>query len=180
MTGGGVNVALTRLGEVLRWPEPIELLLVGGAAGLMTGLLPAERTTADCDVMRYLPQDAVAALELASRTVAEELGLNPRWLNADVEHVGVLPDGWAGRRQRVGQFGELYVYAVGREDLIAMKFYAGRDQDLDDLDALVVTERDATFVRCYLVDRPRLSPRPIALEKIAAALELLDGWEPLP
>lgn len=73
-----VEQALQRLGERLDYHRDVELLLVGGAAGMVTGVLPAQRTTTDCDVMIYVPPKALAAVELAAEIVASELGLAGR------------------------------------------------------------------------------------------------------
>ncbi len=58
--------ALRRLGEVLGDCRDIEMLVVGGAAGMITGLLPPSRVTTDCDIMAYMPEDALAQVELAA------------------------------------------------------------------------------------------------------------------
>ncbi|MCG8512066.1 MAG: hypothetical protein MI741_22855, partial [Rhodospirillales bacterium] len=66
--------ALSRLGEVVDWDEPVELLLIGGAAGMVTGELAAERVTADCDVIDFVPIEAAAEVGRSSRQMADEMG----------------------------------------------------------------------------------------------------------
>lgn len=66
MNTSTVERALTRLGESLRYHREIEVLLVGGAAGMLTGVFPASRTTIDCDVMVYVPREAMIAVETAA------------------------------------------------------------------------------------------------------------------
>jgi hypothetical protein len=51
MNTTAVERALKKLGERFSYHTEVELLLVGGAAGMLTGLLPPARTTTDCDVM---------------------------------------------------------------------------------------------------------------------------------
>ena len=51
------------------------------------------------------------------------------------------------------------VWAVSRPDLIAMKFLAGRVQDIEDLHALVVSRDEFQFVRRYLDDQAVLRHR---------------------
>lgn len=146
-----VEQALRLLGESLNISEGVEILLVGGAAGMITGVLSSNRVTTDCDVIKYLPDDAMAAVELAAEKVAEELELSPNWLNSDV-HIrsDTLPKGWDERKQRVGKYGVLTVSAASRIDLIAMKVLAGRDQDIEDLIAMKLRQDDVEFVREYL------------------------------
>ncbi len=129
----------------------VEILLVGGAAGMLTGVLSASRTTIDCDVMISAPPGAVARLEEVARTVADDMGLSKTWLNDDATLVRwKLPEGWMTRRVLVLEEGKLRVFAASRTDLIALKALAGRDQDLEDLRTLGVTKDDAAFVRAHL------------------------------
>ena len=80
-----VERALSRLGAVLEYHTDIDILLVGGAAGLLTGVLARGRTTTDCDVMVAVPAEGLFAVERAAAIVAQELGLAERWFNSDVE-----------------------------------------------------------------------------------------------
>ncbi|MBL0870483.1 MAG: hypothetical protein IBJ18_07910 [Phycisphaerales bacterium] len=106
MESGAVEHALERLGQRLSFRTEVELLLVGGAAGMLTGVLPAGRTTTDCDVMVYAPEDATWAVESAAAEVAKDLGLPPTWLNSQVQiRRDVLPDDWQSRRVWVGSWG---------------------------------------------------------------------------
>jgi len=142
-----VEKALRRLGDKLDPERQVEILLVGGAAGMVTGVFAANRVTTDCDVMVYLPAKALAAVESAAEQVADELQLAPNWLNSNVQiRLDTLPDGWEGRKQWVNRYGPMNVYAASRIDLIAMKVLAGRDQDIEDLDALKVCTDDLAFV----------------------------------
>lgn len=59
-----VDRALKALGERVQYHAPIELLLVGGAAGMLTGVLGHGRTTLDCDVMVSEPGEALVVIEL--------------------------------------------------------------------------------------------------------------------
>lgn len=168
-----VERALRRLGERLEYHTEVEILLVGGAAGMVAGVLPAARVTTDCDVMVCIPPSAMLAVELAAESVAGEVGLSPTWLNRDVQlRRDALPDGWIERKQWVGTFGRLRVYAASRPDLIAMKVLAGRDQDLDDLSAMRVRMDEVEFVRRYLDSLVGKGTTP---EQIADAREVLGS-----
>ncbi len=171
--------ALRQVGENLPTGFEVKIIIVGGAAGMLTGILPVGRTTFDCDVILCEPTDRLAELENIASGVAEKLGLPPRWLNADVQLLfDALPRGWESRRVMVGYFssrtggdglerrsssaspsGSLMVWAVSRPDLIAMKFLAGRVQDIEDLQALAVSRDEFQFVRRYLDDQAALRHR---------------------
>lgn len=146
-----IRFALRRLGERLGTGGPIEILIVGGAAALLTGQLPGSVTTGDVDVMQVRPPDDAELLEAAGK-LGRELGLPPYWLNRD--DVGLyrssLADGWESRRVPVGTFGRLRVDAVARIDLIAMKFMAHRPTDREHLKELNVTADELEFVDRYL------------------------------
>ncbi len=175
MNTTGVERALARPGEVFEYHREVEILIVGGAAGLLTGVLSPSRTTTDCDVMAYSPPNAATAVELAAEAVAEEIGLAPHWLNSDVQIRGdSLPVGWERRRVWVGEFGRLRVWAVSRLDLIAMKVLAGRDQDVEDLSVMRVRADETEFVRTYL---DSLAGRGTPLEEITDARAILNAIE---
>ena len=55
MTAEEIEGALQRVGQVLESDIDVEILIVGGAAGMLTGVFPPTRTTTDCDVMLYVP-----------------------------------------------------------------------------------------------------------------------------
>ncbi len=173
-----VERALRRLGEVLQYHCDIEILLVGGAAGMVTGVLAPSRVTTDCDVMIYIPPDAMAAVELAAGTVADEMTLSPSWLNSDVQlRLDALPDGWKQRQISVGTYGRLRVYAASRPDLIAMKVLAGRDQDIEDLQAMRIRQDDVDFVTDYLDSLDSKGTKPEQIEEAKVLLESLEVHE---
>lgn len=83
-----------------------------------------------------------------------------------------LPTGWRERAQTIARFGLLRVTAIGRLDLIAMKFIAGRPEDRKDLNALAVTRVEARFVREYLDELARSHPQ--ERQHVPDAIELLE------
>lgn len=175
MNTTAVERALQLLGERFTYHTQVELLLVGGAAGMLTGLLPPSRTTTDCDVMVYVPENAMGAIEVAAEHVARELGLAAKWLNSDVQiRPDALPDGWQTRRIRIGTWGQLSVFAVSRVDLIAMKVLAGRAQDLEDIRSMKPHPDDVEFVLRYLDGLLAKGTTPV---QIAEAREVLESLE---
>jgi len=112
--------------------SPLNLLVCGGSALIVTGLRP--RGTQDVDVLAYevgesgmvssrpLPE----ALHPMIRTVAEEFGLKENWLNdgpASIYQIG-MPEGYEDRTL-VREYGDaLKVSYIGRWDQIHLKLYA--------------------------------------------------------
>lgn len=171
-----VEQALARLGQVFKYERDVEILLVGGAAGMLTGVLAQARTTTDCDVMVSDPAGAIGELEAAARTVAASLELAPDWFNSHVQlRLDALPDGWRNRRAWVGSYGRVQVWAASRVDLIAMKVLAGRAQDLEALEELKVLQEDIEFTRAYLEN---LHKKGTQQQQIDDAMDLLESLEP--
>lgn len=168
-----LEAAFAALGAGLDWPSDVEIVVVGGAALALTGLLP-RRVTVDCDVALHTPRAAWSALARAAAQVAVSLGLPADWLNPETETLAHrMPDGWRDRATEIGRYGSIRVVALGRRDLIAMKFIAGRAADLEDLGALGVTATEGEFVRAYLRDLERKHPGR-EREQVRDALSLLE------
>src|SRR4051812_2595701 len=146
-----IRKAFKALGARLEQGREVEILLVGGAAGVLTGCLPAAWTTADVDLIDvHAAKDRDALLD-AAVVVGRQLSLPNDWLNDWSGLYGwTLPDGWQDRRCHIGRFGEVVVYAASRLDLIAMKFMAHRPGDLEHLEQMGVRVDDVNFVRGYL------------------------------
>lgn len=148
--------ALKLTGRKLDWPGEVEIVIAGGAAGMLLGIWAPDRVTEDCDIVDISPpiQPRRAVLQ-AAREAAEDTGLSDDWLNDHFMTFGTLdtlPDGWRQRSVQIGVFAKLTVTSLGRQDLLAMKLYAGRSQDLQDIysgiDSLKV--QDIAFMRSYL------------------------------
>ena len=173
MTASQMLAALNRLGDLLQWPEPVEILLIGGAAGMATGLLDPGRTTGDCDVADLSPGQAAGALEQAARQVARERSLASNWLNDRAGQLNVLPDGWRSRRCPIGTYGQLRVFAASRLDLLATNVFAHRGADRDDVAAMHIVPDEIKFVRRYL-NMLRVPSRGADLDQVQQATRYLD------
>lgn len=174
MKAADLDSAIALLCERFDCHCDVEILLVGGAAGMLTGVLGPERTTIDCDVIDYEPAAAWTEIESLAAEIGKELGLPDRWLNSNVQiRLDCLPDNWKSRRQLILSGNRLLVYAISRLDLIAMKFMAHRRRDLEDLGKLAVTSDDVEFVRKYLQNLPEKGTRQ---EQILEAVEVLNSW----
>lgn len=130
---------LKSLGAALPGGPGIRLVLAGGSAGLIAGLLGADRVTADCDVILLRPEEMWIELEDAAEQVANEAELSPDWLsNSCRMFAWSLPLGWEQRCEPVGRFGRLDVWRLSRIDLIGAKVMSApkRPQDVRDLVAI--------------------------------------------
>lgn len=171
-----IEKVLKALGQRLEdLPYDVEILVVGAVAGVVVGVFDPDRATLDCDVMDYKPADALGAVELAADEVGKELNLPPDWFNSKVQiRRDALPDGWEGRKVWLGTFGKLTVWAASRPDMIAMKVFAGREQDLADLIVAKVQSDEAEFVRQHLQTLPQ---KGTPADQIEDAIDVLDNLE---
>ncbi len=140
-----MHQALNELGQ--RCPPQSEVIIVGGAAGVLCDWL--DRATTDIDVIDATPR--LVLMQSALAGVAETLGLPEHWLNDGAKaFVDVLPPDFRTRLVDLGQFGHLRVHAISRQDFILLKLYAFRDVDFEDLRLLQPTAHELDFVRRQL------------------------------
>lgn len=146
-----IQKAFAAMGAHLRLGHDVEILVIGGAAGILLGELAGAWTTQDVDVVHCkLPKDREAVLDAAA-AITRRLSLPPAWLNDfGGLYAWTLPEAWESRRVAAGTYGELTVYSVSRTDLIAMKFVAHRTRDLEHLARLGVTAEDLEFTKRHL------------------------------
>lgn len=131
----------------------VRILVVGGTAGLLGGLLRGSRTTGDCDVMAVRPEGAWPDVERAAAAVAKEMKLPENWLNTNCRAFAwSMPLGWEGRCEPVGDFGLLEVWRASRIDLIASKIVAApkRPQDIEDVRDMRPTADELDFVQEHI------------------------------
>ena len=137
-----------------------DLFIVGGAA--MALAYDASRVTRDVDAV-FVPHGVVLA---EARSVAAALGLPPWWLNDQAStYVSTRPD--AGRREVFDHPG-IRVMAASPEHVFAMKAFAARSRDEDDLRTLAkiigVTTLDFAMELCALFfPEEELPPRSRAM-----------------
>ncbi len=118
--------ALVELDALMR--EPARLVIGGGAA--MTLAYDHPLATQDVDAFAARGGLRVAELDGLARKVADQLNVAPDWLNAHFEtFTAVLPADYATRLRTVYSGKHLQVDALGPEDLLVMKCFAGRDKD---------------------------------------------------
>ena len=136
-----LDLALTSLAIRLAENQaaPIEFVICGGSALILTGMIP--RTTKDVDVVAmirggvlYSPDPLPEELQKASAEVAEDLGLARNWLNngpsqgdGGLFQMG-LPAGFANRLKSKTYTSLLTVHFIDRVDQIHFKLYAAVDR----------------------------------------------------
>ncbi len=128
--------------------DVVRLYVIGGSAGLLSGLLPSHRTTGDVDVGTVDPQEHWGRVCDAAREVAKKMSLPGQWLNDRCQMYGwCLPLGWRERCEPMNRYGPLEVFAIERRDFIAAKVISApkRPQDLEDLRDLSPTAEELAF-----------------------------------
>ena len=131
----------------------VRIVLVGGVAGMLLGVLQPNRTTADCDVIEVTPEADWPRVQKAAHQVAKDLGLPKDWLNRDC---GIfqyrLRLGWQSRLVKMEQFGSLEVFLLSRIDLFCHKICSAkkRAQDRDDLTAMRPTAEEIAIAEEHL------------------------------
>ena len=133
--------------------EPQQIVVCGGAALILTGMVP--RTTSDVDIVALMragtllsPDPLPTSLEIAAKEVADLTGMDPAWLNnlpgrgeGGLYQMG-LPEGFVDRLQRKDYGTHLTVWVISRLDQIHFKLYAAIDRGgyhVEDLRALAPT-----------------------------------------
>ena len=137
--------ALGRLDALLE--RPVALILGGGSAMMLAYQLPVRTTDADA----YPQGGAIADLDPLVKQVGRELGLSPDWLNPHFSTFAhVLPEDYGKRLKDVFVGAWLRVRALGVEDLLIMKAFAGRAKDVGHARALLKRGPDLTIVEARL------------------------------
>jgi len=168
--------AMRELGKRYISEREVELVLIGGAAGMLTGELSVNRVTMDCDVIDCVPVDALEEIEKIASELAESMGLASGWLSTQAMMLDILPDGWRRRRKAMGVFGQIRLYAIGRRDLLATKAYANRPQDREDILAMRPNRAELDFIRTYL-QMLRVPSRKANLDQVESAIRLVEALQ---
>jgi hypothetical protein len=125
----------------------VTLILGGGSAMMLGYQLPVRTTDADA----YPVGMSVEALDPYIKRVARALGLAADWLNPHFSTFAhVLPDDYGTRLKDVFVGHQLRVRALGVEDLLIMKAFAGRAKDVGHARALLKRNPDLALVEARL------------------------------
>lgn len=158
--------ALTRLESHL--DRPLKLLVAGGGAMLLAHELPM--ATADIDAFPFQSDWTIAEVDKIAKRVASELNIRADWLNPYFSSFSyVIPKDYAKRLISVYKGKMLRVYALGAEDLLVLKCFAGREKDVSHARHLMKRCKKLRFVEKHLE---------LMLEKnIPKAQEALDFFD---
>ena len=138
-----MRAALGKLDEHIAAPAH---LVVGGGAAMVLAY-GYNLATQDVDVFAARGGLGVSDLHAAAHAVADDLGIQPDWLNSHFEtFTHVLPPDYASRLEPVFQGKWLRVDALGAEDLLLMKCFAGRDKDRPHARKLIRRAKDLGVV----------------------------------
>jgi hypothetical protein len=157
-------------------PSAARLILGGGAA--MVAAYGHTLATRDVDATTTKGSLSMADLDAAAKRVARRLDLEPDWLNPYFDvYTPVLPPDYATRLRRVYDGKNLRVDALGPEDLLVMKCFAGRDKDRPHARRLLRLAKDLDVVDRRLGEL--LEARYPGAERAADAFDdLKDDLEP--
>src|SRR5512138_2991908 len=123
--------------------RPVTLIVGGGTAMMLAYGLPV-RTT---DVDAYPRDGSLDELRDAIHAVADAQGLAKDWINPWFETFAyVLPADYGARLRPVFRGTRLQVVALGVEDLLVMKCFAGREKDVSHARALLRRKPDLATV----------------------------------
>ena len=138
-----MRAALGKLDEHIT--SPAHLVVGGGAAMVLA--YGYNLATQDVDVFAARGGLRVADLHAAAQAVADELHIQHDWLNSHFEtFTHVLPPDYASRLEPIFQGKWLRVDALGAEDLLVMKCFAGRDKDRPHARKLVRRVKDLSVI----------------------------------
>jgi hypothetical protein len=145
LTGEILQKAFDALDEAL--PGPVDLVVGGGTAMMLAYRIPVRTTDVDAYPVKMTPSE----LDPYVKQVARKQKLPGDWLNphyATFAHV--LPPGYSGRLRDVFVGKKLRARALGPEDLLVMKCFAGRAKDVAHARALLKLKPDLALVEAHI------------------------------
>lgn len=129
--------------------EELNLLIGGGAAFILAHHIPL--LTMDIDGIPYKTVLKPADLDPYVKKVAKQLKIPNDWLNSYfAAFTYSLPKDYGSRLILVFRGKKLTALALGKEDLLIMKCFAGREKDLPHARALLKQGLDTTLVNNHL------------------------------
>ena len=130
-------------------PEPLRLLVGGGAAFVLAHHIPL--STMDIDGIPYQTKLELAEIDRVVKKVAKKLNLPPDWLNTYfATFTYSLPKDYGSRLVSIFKGKRLTAFALSKEDLLIMKCFAGREKDLPHARALLKKGLKTSLVAKHL------------------------------
>jgi len=147
LTADRLRTAFRALDALLETPATLS---VGRGSAMMLAYGIPVRTA---DVDSYPREASLDEIAPAIRKVAKELRLAPDWMNPCYEtYAHVLPTDYGRRLTSVFRGRALTVVALGVEDLLIMKCFAGREKDVGHARALLKRKPDLGIVERRLTE----------------------------
>lgn len=161
--------ALSALDKLLT--ARITLIVGGGGAMILAHQFPL--STSDIDA---IPKGIeLFDLDVFIKQVADDLSLPKDWLNPYFSTFGhLLPSDYADRLVEVFRGEKIEAKALGKEDLLIMKCFAGRQKDVPHARELVKNKSDTTFVEKHI--RSLIKKRIPGSEKALEFLHEIEDW----
>lgn len=132
-----------------RLKQKANLLLGGGGAMVLAYDFPL--ATLDLDALFFQCEVSEADVFSEIQEVAAELDLPKDWLNPYFgTFLYTLPPDYHERLIKVFNGKKLSVHALGLEDLLILKCFAGREKDIGHARALVKKGADVSFVEKHI------------------------------
>jgi hypothetical protein len=133
----------------IKLKKPIKWLLGGGGAMLLAYQFPV--STQDIDAVIYKSDLSLVDIQDDVQAVAQELNLPGDWLNSYFEvFLYTLPSDYETRLKNVFTGMYVTVNALGLEDLLILKCFAGREKDIGHARALIRKGVDIGFVQNHI------------------------------
>lgn len=147
LSAARMRAAFTLLDQKL--DAQVRLVVGGGAAMALAYEFPL--ATEDVDAFAAKGSLRIGDLDRHAKQVAQQLDAAPDWLNAHFESfTSVLPKDYASRLRQIYRGQHLQVDALGPEDLLIMKCFAGRDKDIPHARKLLRVASDLDRVSQHL------------------------------
>ena len=130
-------------------PELLQLLVGGGAAFVLAHQIPL--STSDIDAIPFKTKMTMPEVDHYAKEVARKLKIPTDWLNNYfVTFTYSLPKDYGERLVPVFKGKKLNAVALGKEDLLIMKCFAGREKDIPHARLLLKKKPDTKLVAKHL------------------------------
>lgn len=129
--------------------SPVNVIVGGGAAMLLAYDVPL----ATMDIDGLLTETSVTAAEFDSlvKAVAFEMKISPHWFNSFFDSFTyTIPIDYKERLTKIYNGKFLHVSAFGKEELLLMKCFSGREKDIGHAKALVKRGADIDLVESQI------------------------------
>jgi len=129
-------------------------------------------STMDIDGLLIKSEVTLAELDPLVKKVSKDLGLDPQWFNSYFDtYTFTIPSDYESRLKCIYKGDNLEVYALGLEDLLIMKCFAGREKDIGHAKGLMKKKIDLELVERHL--------EALSQKELPGSQEALDFFDDL-